>query len=113
VRYEEVLLRVKEQRNIVHAISKRKANWIGHIFRRICLLRQIVEEKIKERIEVTERGERRSRKLLDDLKKRRGYSHLREEAPDRCMWRARSGRGFETVVRQIAMNERNSTNRNF
>jgi len=31
VRNEEVLLRVKEQRNIVHEISKRKANWIGHI----------------------------------------------------------------------------------
>ena len=32
VRNEEVLLRVKEQRNILHEIRKRKANWIGHIF---------------------------------------------------------------------------------
>jgi coenzyme F420-reducing hydrogenase alpha subunit len=31
VRKEEVLLRDKEQRNILHEISKRKANWIGHI----------------------------------------------------------------------------------
>jgi hypothetical protein len=31
VRNEEVLLRVKEQRNILHEIRKRKANWIGHI----------------------------------------------------------------------------------
>jgi hypothetical protein len=31
VRKEEVLLRVKEQRNILHEISKGKANWIGHI----------------------------------------------------------------------------------
>ena len=38
VRNEEVLLRVKEQRNILHKISKRKANWIGHILRRICIL---------------------------------------------------------------------------
>jgi hypothetical protein len=30
VRNEEVLPRVKEQRNILHKISKRKANWIGH-----------------------------------------------------------------------------------
>ena len=37
VRNEEVLLRVKEQRNILHEIRKRKANWIGHILRRNCL----------------------------------------------------------------------------
>jgi hypothetical protein len=38
VRNEEVLLRVKEQRIILHEISKRKANWTGHILRRNCLL---------------------------------------------------------------------------
>jgi len=43
---------------------------------------------------------RRRRKLLDDLKERRGYSHLKEEALDRTMWRARFGRGFGPVVRQ-------------
>jgi hypothetical protein len=31
---------------------------------------------------------------------RRGYSHLKEEALDRTMWRARFGRGFGPVVRQ-------------
>ena len=31
VRNEEVLLRVNEQRNVLHEIRKRKANWIGHI----------------------------------------------------------------------------------
>jgi hypothetical protein len=51
VRYEEVLIRVKEQRNILHEISQRKANWIGHILRRNCLLRQITEGKINEGIE--------------------------------------------------------------
>ena len=45
---------------------------------------------------------RRSRKLLDDLKERRGYCHLKEEALDRNMWRARFGRGFGPVVRQTA-----------
>jgi hypothetical protein len=60
VRNEEVLFRVKEQRNILHEIRKRKANW------------------------------------------RRGYSHLKEEALDRTMWRARFGRGFGPVVRQTA-----------
>jgi len=37
---------------------------------------------------------------LDDLKERRGYSDLKEEALDRHMWRARFGRGFGPVVRQ-------------
>jgi hypothetical protein len=43
---------------------------------------------------------RRRRKLLDDLTERRGYSHLKEEALDRTMCRARFGRGFGPVVRQ-------------
>jgi hypothetical protein len=54
VRNEEVLLRVQEQRNILHEISKGKANWIGHILRRNCILRQVIEGKI-EGIEVTGR----------------------------------------------------------
>jgi len=100
VRNEEVLLRVKEQRNILHEITKRKANWIGHILCRNCLLQRVIEGKIKGGIEVTGRQGRRRRKLLDDLRERRGYSHLKEEALDRTMWRARFGRGFGPVVRQ-------------
>ena len=96
VRNEEVLLRVKEQRNILHEIRKRKANWIGHILRRNCLLQWVIEGKIQGGIEVTGRQGRRRRKLLDVLKERRGYSHLKEEALDRTMWRAR----FGPVVRQ-------------
>jgi len=49
---------------------------------------------------VTGRRGRRRRKLLDDLKERRRYSHLKEEALDRIVWRARFGRGFGPVVRQ-------------
>jgi hypothetical protein len=56
--------------------------------------------EIKGEIEVTRRRRRRSKKLLDDLKDRRGYSHLNEEALDRTMWRNRFGRGFGPVVRQ-------------
>jgi len=100
VRNEVVLLRVKEQRNILHEIHKRKANWIGHILRRNCLLQQVIVGKIQGGIEVIGRQGRRRMKLLDDLKERRGYSHLKEEAPDRTMWRARFGRGFGPVVRQ-------------
>ena len=96
----EVLLRVKEQRNILHEISKRKANWIGHSLCRNCLLQRVIEGKMKGGIEVTGRRGRRRRKLLDDLQERRGYSDLKEEALDRTMWRARFGRGFGPVVRQ-------------
>ena len=79
-RNEDVLLRVKEQRNILHEIRKRKANWIGHILRRNCLLQQVTEGKIQVGLEVTGRQGRRRRKLLDDLKEMRVYFHLKEEA---------------------------------
>ena len=45
------------------------------------------------------RGGKR-KKLQDDLKDRRGYFHLKEEALDRTMWRHRFGGGFGPVVRQ-------------
>jgi hypothetical protein len=70
--------------------------------RRNCLLQQVIEGKIKGGIEVTGIRGKRRRKLLDDLKERRGYSHLKEEALDRTMWRADFGRGFGPVVRQTA-----------
>jgi hypothetical protein len=63
------------QRNILHEIRKRKPNWIGHISRRKYLLKQVIEGKIKGEMEVTRRRGRRRRKLLDDIKDRRGYSH--------------------------------------
>ena len=47
MRNEDVLLRVKEQRNILHEIRKRKANWIGHILRRNFLLQRVIKGKIK------------------------------------------------------------------
>jgi hypothetical protein len=102
VRTEEVLLRVKEQRNILHEISKRKSSWIGHILRKNCLLRQVIKEKKKGGIEVTGRPGSRRRKLLDRLKKRGGYSHLQEQALNRTMWRACFGRNFGPLVRQTA-----------
>ena len=95
VRNEDLLPRVKEQRNILHEIRKGKANGIGHILRRNCLLQRVTEGKIQGGIEVTGRQGRRRRKLLDDLKERRGYSDLKEEALDRTIWRARFGRGLD------------------
>jgi hypothetical protein len=69
--------------------------------RRNCLVQQVIEGKIKGKKEVTGRQGRRRRKLLDDLKERRGYSQLKEEALFRTMWRARFGRGFGPVVRLL------------
>jgi len=79
VRNEDVLLRVKKQRNILHEIRKRKANCIGDILRRNCLLQRVTEGKIQGGIEMTGKQGRRRRKLLDDLKERRGYSHFKRE----------------------------------
>jgi hypothetical protein len=56
VRNEEVLLTVKEQRNILHEISKQKGNWIGHILCRNCLLQHVIEGTIKVTVR---RGRRR------------------------------------------------------
>jgi hypothetical protein len=58
VRNKEVLLRGKEQRNILHEICKRKANWIGHIVCRNCLLQRVIEGKIKG----GDRSDRKTRK---------------------------------------------------
>jgi hypothetical protein len=68
--------------------------------RRNSLLQRVVEGKIKGRIEVTGRRGRRRRKLLDEFKERRGYSHLKEEALDCTVWTAGFGRGFGSVVRK-------------
>ena len=62
----------------------------------------LLKERYKGGIEVTGRQEKIRRKLLDVLKERRGYSHLKEEALDRTMWRARFGRGFGPIIRQTA-----------
>jgi hypothetical protein len=75
-------------------------NWIVHILRRKFLLRQVIEGKIKGGIEVRGRQGRRRRKLLDNLKERRGSLHLKEKALGRTIWRSRFGRGFGPVVRQ-------------
>jgi hypothetical protein len=70
--------------------------------RRNYFLSQVIDRKINAWIEVTGRRGRRRRKLLDDLKGRRGYLHLKDEALDRAMWRADFGRGFGPIVRQTA-----------
>jgi hypothetical protein len=58
VRNEELLLRVKEQRNVLHEIGKRKANWFGHILCRTGLLQRVTEGKIQG----GDRSDRKTRK---------------------------------------------------
>jgi hypothetical protein len=71
VRNEEVLHRVKEERNVVHTIKRRKGDRIGYILCKNCLLKRIIEVKIGV-IEVTERQGRRHKQLLNSRKERRG-----------------------------------------
>jgi hypothetical protein len=68
VRNEEVLHRVKEERNVLHTIKRRKANWIGHILCRNCLLKHMIEGKLEVRTEMTGKRGRRRKQLLDNLK---------------------------------------------
>jgi hypothetical protein len=100
VRNEEVLLRDKDDRNILHTIKRRKANWIGHILRRNCLLKRVIEGKIEGRIEMAGRRGRRRKQLVDNLREKRRYWKLKGEALDRTLWRTRFGRNYGSVIRQ-------------
>jgi hypothetical protein len=68
-RSEEVLHRVKEDRNILHTVKRRKAYWIGHMLCRNCLLKHVIEGKIEVGIEMAERQRRRCKQLLITLRK--------------------------------------------
>ena len=57
---------VQKERNILRTVKRRKANWIGHILCRNCLLRHVIEGKMEGRIEVVGIQGRRFKQLLDD-----------------------------------------------
>jgi len=82
--------------------KRRKANWIGHILRRNCLLRHVIGGKVDGRREVTGRRGRRRKQLLYDLKETKGYCRLKDEALDRIVWRTGCARAWVCgpVVRQ-------------
>jgi hypothetical protein len=61
----------------VTSITQRKDNWIGQILRRTLLVKHLIQRKINGRIEVTERRGRRRKKLLVDLKEKRGLLELK------------------------------------
>jgi hypothetical protein len=85
--------------------KKGKANWIGHILRRNCLLKPVIEGKIEGKIEVMKSQSGRGKKVLDDLKETRGYWKLKEEAVDYTLWRTHFGRGYGPGVRDYGMND--------
>jgi hypothetical protein len=55
---------------------------------------------IEGELEGSGRQGRRRKQQLDDLKEKRGYCKLKEEALDRTLWRTRFGRGYGPVVRR-------------
>jgi hypothetical protein len=92
VRNEEVLQRVKEEMNILQTIKRRKANWIGHILRRDCLLKHVTEG----RIEVKGRRGRILSSYWMALKK----GESKEEALGGAVWGTRFGNSYRPVARQ-------------
>jgi len=81
------IIKSQGERSILHRIKRRKANWIGHILRRNCLLKRVIEGKVDGRIEEKGSLGRRRKQLLYDLKATRGYGKLKKEALDRTVWR--------------------------
>jgi len=79
-----------------------KNNWIGHVLRRNCHLKPVLEEKIEGKIKVVGRRRIRCKQLLDDLREKKEYRKLKREALDRTGWRTRFGGSCRPVVRQTA-----------
>jgi hypothetical protein len=95
VRKDEVLPRAKEERNLLLTVNRRKANWIGHIWRRNCL-----QKHVEGKIQRVTGGRGRCKQLLDGLKGKRGNCTLKEKALDRTVWKIGFGRGCGPAVRQ-------------
>jgi hypothetical protein len=81
---------------------------------RNCLLKQVIEGKIKGKRELTAgrrrrrrrrrrriRRRRRYKRLLDEIKETRVYWNMKEEALVPTLWRTGFGRSYGSVERQI------------
>jgi hypothetical protein len=95
----EVLHRIKKERNILRTLKRRKANRIGYILHRNCLLKHIIEGTIEEEMEVTGIQGRRCKHIQGDLRNER-IMELIGEALDRTVCRTGFGRGCGPLVRQ-------------
>ena len=96
-----VLHRVKEEKNIIHTIRRWEANWNGHILSMDCLIKLVIEG----RIEMVGRQERRSKQLLNDIKKTRRCWKLKEDILDRTLCTTHFVRGSAPVLTDYEMNE--------
>jgi len=85
-----------EERNILQAVKRRKANWIGHMLRRNSLLKLVIEGKIEGRIEVTRRRGKRLSSYCMTLKK----GKLKEAALGGAVWGTCFGKSCRPVARQ-------------
>jgi len=106
VRNKELLKKTKEKNNI-HTINWRKANWFCDLFRGNCFLKHVIEGKTERRTEVPGRWGRKCKQLLNYFKEKKRYWKLRVEAIVRTVWRTGFGRSCGPVVRQTTewMNE--------
>ena len=71
---------IGEKKTLLNNILRRKTNWM---LRRNCLLHDAIEEQMTE---VKGVGRRRTQ-LLHDLRNKRRYWGLKEEAEDRNRWK--------------------------
>jgi hypothetical protein len=76
---KKVIGRFIEERIIVHATNIRNRNCIGHILRRKCLIKQVIERKVERKLEVKKGERRRCKQLLNDLKEKREYWKLKRK----------------------------------
>jgi len=94
---EEALHRAKEKRNILHAVKRMKANWIGYSLSGNWLIKHIVEGSIEGRIEVRGRRGRRRKKLEE----KRWYWNFKAEALDLTVWRSCYGGGLSQDKQRV------------
>jgi hypothetical protein len=88
-RNEEVINGMKEERNILQTMKRRKGDCNGHILCRNCLINHVIEGKIDGRLRVRRRGGRRSKQIFDELKGEKLQCKLKEEALDHTVCRTR------------------------
>jgi hypothetical protein len=97
VENDEILLTVKEERNILLKIQQCKIDWIGHIWCGNCLLKYANDGMIEG---VGRRG-RRHKDVLDNLEEKRRYQNLTDGTLDCTLWTVCFGESYRPVTRQV------------
>ena len=81
----------KEKKNKLQTIKKKGGKWGGHVLRRSCLLKHVIEGKTEGNIDVTGRRGTGRKQILDDLENKKVYWKL---------WRIFARGNYGSVVRQ-------------